>query len=267
MKVDLPQPPLWLEVDPARMAQVIGNLLNNSAKYSGNGSVITLSARREGGETIIQVADTGLGIPEDMLGQVFDMFTQVNGTLERAQSGLGIGLALVKQLVEMHGGTVVAESAGVGQGSIFSIRLPVAAVPLEMEIDVPANLPIPLTGRRVLVVDDNVDGAMMLATMLGLSGHVTRTAFTGQEALATGAEFHPEIVFLDIGLPGMNGYEVAQHFRATPVLKGALLVALTGWGSEDDRRRSREAGFDLHLTKPVESAAVNALLAQFEASR
>ncbi len=264
LKVNLPPQLLWLQVDPARLTQVIGNILNNAAKYSGARSVITLSACREGGQVLIQVKDTGLGIPEDMLIQVFDMFTQVNRTLERAQGGLGIGLALVKQLVEMHGGTVVAESPGAGKGSTFSIRLPLAAAPAEVKIG-STNSPIVRTPRRILVVDDNEDGATLLAMMLSLSGHETRMAFTGQEALAIGILFYPEIIFLDIGLPGMSGYEVAQKLRATPLLKNALLVALTGWGSEDDRRRSKEAGFDLHLTKPVDSTAVDALLARFEA--
>jgi signal transduction histidine kinase len=263
LNVSLPQQPLWLEADPARLVQMIGNLLSNSAKYSENGSHISLSARAEGLEVIIEVKDTGLGIPQRMLSQVFDMFTQVNNTLERAQGGLGIGLSLVRQLVEMHGGSVAAESAGAGQGSTFSIRLPRAAAPQDT-VGLPDGMPTPLACRRILVVDDNVDAATMLSMMLGLSGHVTRAAFTGEEALQTSVEFQPEIVFMDIGLPGMNGYEAARRFRATPLLKDTFLVALTGWGGEDDRRQSREAGFDAHLTKPVESAVIDALLLQFE---
>lgn len=265
LKVDLPSQRLWLDVDAARLTQVIGNLLSNSAKYSEPGGLITLSARCEGGETIIQVSDTGMGIPENMLGEVFHMFTQVNRTLERSQGGLGIGLALVKQLVEMHSGTVVAESAGLGKGSTFSIRLPVASALVKEDMYVSPESEVTNTNRRILVVDDNEDGAMMLSMMLSFLGHETRTAYTGQEALTIGAEFHPEIVFLDIGLPGMDGYEVAQRFRESPVLKDTMLVALTGWGSEDDRRKSRDAGFDLHLTKPAEPATVNAMLAQFDA--
>ncbi|MDB5929040.1 MAG: rcsC [Polaromonas sp.] len=265
LKIDLPALPLWLEVDPARLTQVIGNLLNNSAKYSGKGGVITVAARQEGGDAVIRVSDAGLGIPDNMLVSVFDMFTQVNQTLERAQGGLGIGLALVKQLVEMHGGTVVAESAGIGKGSTFVLRLPVAAAPA-IELEKPASLSLPLVARRILVVDDSVDGAQALARLLALSGHSTRTAFDGPEALAVAIEFSPEIVFLDIGLPGMNGYEVARRFRAMPALKDALLVALTGWGSEGDRRRSSKAGFDLHLTKPAKPSVFDAVLAQFEAT-
>ena len=264
LRIYQPQQPVWIEVDPTRLAQVVGNLLNNSAKYTSDGGVITLLVRQEGDQAVIEVTDTGMGIPANMLIQVFDMFTQVNRTLERTQGGLGIGLALVKQLTEMHGGTVVAESAGVGHGSTFTIRLPVAAAPLAVEVAAPADSPMQQVGRRILVVADNVDGAMTLAMMLGLSGHEVRTASSGNEALVLSAAFFPEIIFLDIGLPDMNGYEVARHFRCTPILKDALLVAVTGWGTENDRRRSREAGFDLHLTKPVEPAAFDAVLAQFE---
>jgi signal transduction histidine kinase len=267
LNVTLPQQSLWLEADPARLVQMIGNLLSNSAKYSENGSLITLSARAEGAEVVIEVTDTGLGIPERMLSQVFDMFTQVNNTLERAQGGLGIGLALVRQLVEMHGGSVSANSAGAGLGSTFSIRLPQAAAPPNTFVAQPDSMPTSMPCRRILVVDDNVDAAMMLSMMLGLSGHVTREAYSGEQALAVGAEFLPEIVFMDIGLPGMNGYEVARQFRAAALVKDAFLIALTGWGGEDDRRQSREAGFDAHLTKPAESATIDALLLQYEASR
>jgi signal transduction histidine kinase len=265
LRIDVPPQPIWLDVDPTRIVQVIGNLLNNSVKYSANGSHITLSAYGEGGEAIIQVTDTGMGIPEDMLSHVFDMFAQVNNTLQRTQGGLGIGLALVKQIVELHNGTVVARSAGAGQGSTFLIRLAIAGNPLELVTGLAAELPMPPGARRILVVDDNVDGAEMLSMRLGISGHVVRTVFSGEEALAVIAWFSPEIVFLDLGLPGMNGYQVARHFRATPGLKDALIVALTGWGGEDDRRKSREAGFDLHLTKPVESSVVDAVISQYVA--
>lgn len=265
LTVDLPEQPLWLDVDPDRLAQVIGNLLNNAAKYSGNGSAIMVSACQDGSEVLIQVTDTGLGIPENMLSQVFDMFTQVNRTLERAQGGLGIGLALVKQLVEMHGGIVIAESAGTGQGSTFSIRLPCAAAPAAVAPEARPIMPCASESRRILVVDDNTDSALMLATMLGFWGHETWTAASGQEALTAAAEFAPKIVFLDIGLPDMDGHEVAERLRATPALADTLLVALTGWGGADDRRRSKEAGFDLHLTKPVDAATVSAVLAHFEA--
>lgn len=264
--VKLPPQPLWLDADPTRLAQVIGNLLNNAAKYSQDESHIHLSVSQQGSQVVIKVSDTGLGIPEDMLSQVFEMFTQVNRTLDRAQGGLGIGLALVKQLVEMHNGSVVAESAGTGEGSTFTVRLPVAAAPpLGVEVVTPAVDAKTVSKRRILVVDDNVDGATTLAIMLGLSGHKTRTAFSGREALKVSAEFAPEIVFLDIGLPDMTGYDVARQFRNDLKWHNLILVALTGWGSQDDLNRSTEAGFDIHLTKPVEPSVFDDVLDRFEA--
>ena len=262
--VDLPEQALWLDADPDRLIQVLGNLLNNSAKYSLDGGQIRLSARLDADTVVIEVNDSGLGIPKEMLSQVFDMFTQVNSALDRAQGGLGIGLALVKRLIGMHGGTIVADSSGMGAGSTFTIRLPAAAAPSqdvaversEISLESPP-------GRRVLVVDDNVDGADLLVMMLALAGHQTRTAYSGLEALETAVDFRPEVIFLDIGLPGLNGYEVARRFRGTPALSPMLLVALTGWGSEEDRRRSKEAGFDIHLTKPVEPAAIDEVMARF----
>lgn len=266
LRIHLPPQLVWLDVDPTRIVQVIGNLLNNSVKYSANGSEITLSAYCEEGAVVFQVTDTGLGIPEEMLGQVFDMFAQVNNTLQRSQGGLGIGLALVKQIVELHHGTVVAKSDGTGKGSTFLIRLPMAGAPGDVAAGGPAEVVMLPGARRILVVDDNVDAATMLALRFSMSGHIVRTVFSGEEALAVTTSFIPEIVFLDIGLPCMNGYEVARHFRATPELKDALIVALTGWGGEDDRRKSKEAGFDRHLTKPVEGAVVDDVLAQYVAA-
>ena len=201
-----------------------------------------------------------------MLAEVFEMFTQVNRTLERCQGGLGIGLALVKRLVEFHGGMITAESPGLGQGSNFTVRLPLVeacAGPTEKRstAETPSVQP-PMSGRRVLVVDDNVDGAESLANMLQIGGHEIRTAHSGPAALDAARPFNPEVVFLDIGLPGMNGYEVAKRCCTEPSLSGAVLVALTGWGSDDDKRRSREAGFDFHLTKPVELTAIERILAR-----
>jgi len=262
--VNLPATDVSLNADPTRMVQVIGNLLNNSAKYSPDGGLITLSSWQEADQVVLQVEDTGLGIPADMLEEVFEMFSQVNQALDRSRGGLGIGLALVKRLVEMHGGSVIAKSAGLGRGSTFQIRLPCATTPAG-SLDT-LNLPSrheAVHGRRILVVDDNVDGATMLAMMLSFSGHDTRSASNGPEALETALAFHPEVIFLDIGLPGMDGYEVAKRIRAHPQLKGILLIAVTGWGSEADRLRSKNAGFDEHLTKPVEPAAFDEVLARF----
>lgn len=265
LATDLPAEPLAVDGDRTRLVQVVSNLLTNAAKYSDDGGRITVSARREGGEAVVSVTDTGLGIAPELLPTLWDMFTQVRDTLDKAQGGLGIGLSLVKKLVEMHGGTVAAASAGVGFGSTFTVRLPLAA-----EVPRPLDTPTggtgrgmrrPTPGRRILVVDDNRDGAESLAMMLGLFGHRTNTAHDGVAALAAARAFGPEVVFLDIGLPGMDGYEVARRLRADPDTAGATLVALTGWGSEDDKRRSKEVGFDHHLTKPVDAAEVTALLA------
>jgi signal transduction histidine kinase len=253
--LDLPDEPIWLDADPTRLAQVVGNLLNNAAKYSPDASRVSLTARREGDRAVIRITDTGHGIPFAMLIRVFEMFTQVRETPDRTQGGLGIGLALVKRLVEMHHGNVVAESAGAGRGSTFTVRLPIAVSPLALaKPHEPAVERTLFHGRRVLVVDDNVDGATSLAAMLALSGHEVRTAFCGQEALAIAGEFDPDVIFLDIGLPDMTGYEVVRLLHAEPVRGNALLVAVTGWGSEEDRRRSKDAGFHVHLTKPVAPA-------------
>lgn len=258
LTLDLPEQPVWLDADPARLAQVVSNLLTNSAKYTPTGGQITLSARRDGEEAVLAVSDTGLGIPPDMLGRIFEMFTQVNRTLDRAQGGLGIGLALARQLVQMHGGTIAVESPGPGQGSTFTVRLP-AAVQAPPPPPEPVH-PAGTTPLRVLVVDDNMDAAESLAMLLELEGHETRTAFSGLDALSAAASFAPHLVFLDIGMPRMSGYEVATRFRADPALAPAVLVALTGWGSQDDKHRAKEAGFDFHLTKPVDAAAVDEIL-------
>jgi signal transduction histidine kinase len=265
LTLDLPPQDLWLDADPTRMAQVIGNLLNNAAKYSDAGGRISLRFWQEADQVVIEVKDDGLGIPPDKLEEVFEMFTQVNQTLDRSQGGLGIGLALVKRLVEMHNGTVAARSVGEKQGSTFIIRMPCAAPPLNiLEIAPLAPESASEICRRILIVDDNVDGATTLSIMLGLSGHQTRTAFSGREALAIASEFKPEVVFMDIGLPGMNGYEVVRRFREDPLLSKTFMVAVTGWGSEQDRIRSRNAGFDEHLTKPVEPAAFDDILGRMQ---
>ncbi|WP_437629594.1 GAF domain-containing protein [Sorangium sp. So ce854] len=264
LAVRLPAEPLLLDADPTRLAQVFANLLNNAAKYTPGGGVLRLAAERDGPSVVVQVKDNGVGIPADMLPRVFDMFTQVVRSIDRAQGGLGIGLTLVQRLVELHGGTVHAESEGPGRGSTFTVRLPLAAA------GAPASRrasPGP-AGRdaaaalRLLVVDDNVDGAESLALLLEMSGHRTRAVHTGPEALTAARELGADVVFLDIGLPGMSGYEVARRLRAEPGLSGLVLVALTGWGTDDDRRQAREAGFDHHLTKPVDAAEVRRLVAR-----
>jgi len=260
--VELPDAPIWVRGDLTRLAQVVSNLINNAAKYSPPGSHIRVTACVEASHVVVVVVDDGTGIAADDLAKVFDLFSQVHRTVERAQGGLGIGLSLVKNLVMQHGGSVTAESAGLGRGSTFTVRIPceMAEAPRAHAAE-DEQLRAPTGGRRILVVDDNEDGAEMLATLLQLSGHETATAHSGEEALSSAGAFRPEVAFLDIGLPGMDGYELARRLRSDPEHRHAVLVALTGWGGADDKRRSAEAGFDYHLTKPVDAAAVDALLA------
>ena len=250
LAVDLPPDPVWLDADPARLTQVMANLLNNAAKYTDRGGRISLAVERDGADAVVRVCDTGVGIPPDMLARVFDLFTQVEGPKDRIQDGLGVGLALSKRLVEMHGGTIAARSDGVGRGSEFVVRLPLAPTPAP-----PTAGPAPPAqppARRVVVADDNVDSADSLAAFLRLRGHEVRAVYDGPSALRTVADFRPEVVILDIGMPGMTGHEVARRLREREEFGGLRLVALTGWGQEADRQRSREAGFDLHFVKPVD---------------
>jgi PAS domain S-box-containing protein len=268
LTIDWPDEPVWLDADPTRLAQILSNLLTNSAKYMRPGGQIRFSARRQGDNVLISVRDTGMGIPSDMLGTVFDMFTQINRTLDRSQGGLGIGLSLVKTLVEMHGGSVQAASDGIDLGSEFTVSLPTASVLLpNAPAPVARPMPAATAGQRILVVDDNVDAAETMAMLLELSGHDARPAFGGQEALELALSFCPDVVFLDIGLPGMNGYEVARRLLADPATAGAKLIALTGWGTDDDIRKSKMAGFHAHLTKPVDPDAVEVMLARFSPAR
>ena len=230
------------------------NLLNNSAKYTDPGGRIELSAQRDRGDVLLTVRDSGIGIPTEAMPGLFTLFSQVDHSLERAQGGLGIGLALVKGLVEMHGGTVEVHSAGVGKGSEFVVRLPRAEDEGRRE-QPPSRADRPgVPGRRVLVVDDNRDAAASLAMMLSLLGHDTRAAHDGLQALELAEAFRPELILLDIGLPKLNGFDACRRIREQPWGTGILIVAVTGWGQEDDIRRSREAGFDQHMVKPVDFA-------------
>jgi len=261
--LQLPDQPLLLDADATRLAQVINNLINNAAKYTPEGGRIEVAARRQGDSVIIQVRDNGIGIPKEMLAKVFETFTQVGRALDRAQGGLGIGLSLVQRLVALHGGTVAAQSDGADQGSTFTVTLPRAQGPgagPETVADDTDEERGAAPVLRLVVVDDNVDGAESLAELLELSGYQCRTAHSGTHALQIIREYRPQLVLLDIGLPGLSGYEVARELRKDPAHGNLTLVALTGWGSEEDRRQSREAGFDFHLTKPVELAAVLRLL-------
>ncbi len=249
-----PNEPVWLDGDLTRLAQVVSNLLNNSAKYTPNGGRITLWAGFEGDNAVIRVTDNGSGISAEMLTQVFEMFTQVDRTLDRAQGGLGIGLSLVRRLVEMHGGTIEADSPGLGLGSVFTVRLPVALPPMTRSISgTPPERPERSSSStlRVLLVDDSDDGATSLALLLQVWGHTTRIADDGPQAIEAAREFRPDLVFLDIGLPVMDGYEVCRRLRDNPDLSRTIFVALTGWGGEEDKKRAQDAGFAFHLVKPV----------------
>lgn len=265
LSIDWPAEPVWLDADPTRLTQIFSNLLSNSAKYMEPGGTITFAAKPHGTSVIVSVHDTGMGIPADMIDSVFDMFTQVNRTLDRSQGGLGIGLSLVKTLVELHGGSVQVASDGIDQGSTFTVMLPMVPVLLSEPAGAPSatNKMSVAVRQRVLVVDDNVDAAETMVMLLDMSGHDARAAFGGQEALDVAMTFLPDVVFLDIGLPGMDGYEVARRLLASPVTASVKLIALTGWGSENDIRKSKAAGFHAHLTKPIDPTAIHALLATF----
>jgi PAS domain S-box-containing protein len=249
--------------DAIRIVQIISNLLVNAAKYSEPGGRIRISTEREGESVVIRIRDSGVGIAAEVLPTLWSMFAQVRDTLDKAQDGLGIGLSLVKKLVELHGGIAGAESAGVGRGSTFIVRLPIAGA-LTSQSPQPERaaraIPLPAPGRRLLIVDDNRDGVESMAALFELEGHVTDIALSGPEALERASAFQPDVVLLDIGLPGMDGYEVARRLRADPRFSGLLLLALTGWGSDDDKDKAMSAGFDAHLTKPVDLEAVKALL-------
>lgn len=262
LTVDLPPYPVWLDADLTRLAQVVGNLLNNAAKYTPDGGRIRLSLKTEGDTAVITVADNGIGIPPDMQSEVFQLFSQIDSHLDRSRGGLGIGLALVKRLVAMHGGTVAAESAGTGQGSAFTIRLPLATG------SGPASQPSraavePVTQRRlkVLVVDDSVDVAQTVGWMLEEIGHDYLLVHDGRQALEKAKEFGPDVVLLDIGLPGMDGYAVCRAFRQDERFQHTTIVAQTGWGQDKDKSSASEAGFDQHLVKPVSLGELERLLA------
>jgi PAS domain S-box-containing protein len=260
--VTLPARPIYVDADVTRLSQVFSNLLNNAAKYTEPGGFISLTVERRGSEAVVSVRDDGVGIPPEMLPRVFDLFTQVDRTRERSQGGLGIGLTLVKRLVGMHGGSVEARSGGRGLGSEFVVRLPMSAAPPAEATIVAgdARMADPAAGRRILVVDDREDSAQTLARFVTMIGHEARTASDGGEAVAAAEEYRPEVILLDIGLPVMNGYDVARAVRARAWGRDILIVALTGWGQDGDRRQSKEAGIDHHLVKPVDLQALQDLL-------
>jgi CheY-like chemotaxis protein len=263
LQVDLPTGPVRVQGDLTRLAQVVLNLLNNSAKYTPEGGHIRLAVGREDHQAVVRVRDDGVGIVPELLPKVFDLFTQAERTLDRSQGGLGIGLTLVKKLTEMHGGTVEAHSAGPGRGSEFILRLPLLSQEANVTKRNGHGGAVPRcrsAARRILVVDDNRDAADSLAMLLNVLGNDVRTAGDGWRAVEVAGEYRPDLVFLDIGLPGMDGYAVARKLRALPALGGSVLVAVTGYGSWGDRQRSEEAGFYDHMVKPVEFATLEELL-------
>ena len=270
VRLELPEKPLWVNADRVRVQQILENLILNAVKYTQAGGRIEISAREEGSEAVIRVRDNGIGIPPDKLQQVWELFVQVDDSTERTRKGLGIGLALVQDLVRRHGGSVQAESGGLGKGSMFTVRLP----RLEGEAagagtaggargEQPASAPVEqaTATRRILIVDDNVDAAETLAMMLEILGQQTRQAHDGHQAIEAAREYKPDVVFMDIGLPGLSGHEAAARMRQDLGMKDTYLIALSGYGTEEDRRKSIEAGFDTHLVKPLDPAVLPGLLA------
>ena len=263
LTVSLPERPMQIEADAARLAQVLSNLLNNAAKYTKEGGRIELIAEQVNGDVVLRVRDNGIGIAPEMLPKVFDMFAQVEGAVDRSQGGLGIGLTLARRLVEMQGGKLEAHSAGLGKGSEFVVRLPALLEPLAESARKPAE-DFSAQGangsRRILIVDDNVDSAESMAVLLRLEGHEVRLAHDGLVALEEAYAFQPDVMFLDLNLPEMDGFEVARRLRQEPAMKSMTLVAMTGYGREEDRRRTQDAGFQLHLIKPIDFDILHDLL-------
>jgi CheY-like chemotaxis protein len=249
-----------VNADRTRLAQVFANLLNNSAKFSDRGQPIAISLQREGGDAVVRVRDAGIGIPPESLPKIFDMFGQAENDMTRARGGLGIGLSLVKRITELHGGSVEARSAGPGRGSEFVLRIPAIDRHQPSAIEPTVMTPPAALKRRILVVDDNTDAAESLAALLAINGHETRLAHDGWQAMAEAKAFRPDVMFLDIGMPALDGHETARRIRQEPWGKDIVLVALTGWGQSEDRRRSKEAGFNHHLVKPADPNVVAKLI-------
>jgi CheY-like chemotaxis protein len=264
LTITLPSEEITLNADPLRLSQILSNLLTNAAKYTDpTGHIELVGSLQTGGTLCLSVRDDGIGITRDALARIFQMFAQIDSTAARAEGGLGIGLALVKGLVELHGGRIEAQSDGPGGGSTFTAHLPLTVSAL---VEAPATgtgtSPDPAIGRRVLVAEDNRDVADTLAMLLDQAGHDVRVAYGGRAALAIAQAFRPEVAILDIGMPSLSGYEVAEELRRQPWGAGIYLVALTGWGGDDDQQRALRAGFNRHLTKPVDPVALDTLLAR-----
>jgi signal transduction histidine kinase/CheY-like chemotaxis protein len=268
LTVEPPDAPIYLEADEARLVQVLVNLLSNACKYTERGGQITVSVVRDGNEAVLRVRDSGVGIEAEMLVRIFDLFTQIGRSLHRAQGGLGIGLTLVRQLVELHGGRVSVRSDGPGKGSEFEVRLPIptssVAPPAVLPATALASSP-PATGHHILIVEDNADARETLALLLQMLGHRTETAATGKQGVERALASRPQVVLIDLGLPGLDGFQVAQRVRAA-LGANVLLVALTGYAQEEDRQRAQQAGFDAHLPKPVELEELNRVLGEVKKS-
>ncbi len=266
LTVDMPSDPVFVDADATRLEQVFSNILNNAAKYSEPGSHIHLSVTRNGSTIVVSIKDSGVGIPAEMLTRVFDMFTQVDRSLEKTQGGLGIGLCLVKRLVEMHEGTVEARSDGIGMGSEFVVCLPEMLTGEQIH-ESPTDedkSSKPAAQRRILVADDNHDSADTLSMMLTMMGNEVRTVNDGLEAVKLAEEFRPDVIMLDIGMPKLNGYEACRRLREHPWTKSVVFLAMTGWGQDEDKRRSQEAGFDHHIVKPVDFVVLEKLLGSLQ---
>jgi len=256
---DIPAAKITIHGDLTRLAQVFSNLLNNAARYTPNGGRISLEVKFHDREVAVTVRDNGLGIPRDMASRVFEIFTQVDRSIERTQGGLGIGLSIAKRLAEMHGGTIELASEGLGKGSAFTVRLPARIEGSESGGE-SARVEEAPRSRRVLVADDNHDAATTLAMILEMLGNEVRVAHDGEEAVSVAASFHPDAILLDIGMPRLDGYGACERIRLLPGTSDTFIVALTGWGHDDDKERARAAGFDRHLVKPVDPAQLQALL-------
>jgi CheY-like chemotaxis protein len=263
LSIALPSMPVWLQADPTRMEQILTNLLNNAAKYTEPEGNIWLVAEHDPDkdQVIIRVRDSGIGIAPEQLATIFDLFIQVDHAQDRKHGGLGIGLTLVRRLVEMHGGSIAVHSDGVGQGSEFTLRLPtLAKAPWMNEQILPDAETAMRRHRRILIVEDNVDSAKSLGELLEIWGHDIFIAYDGPTAIEEAGKYHPDVILLDIGLPGMNGYQVTQELRQKNDLATALIIAVTGYGQTEDKERSKQAGIDYHITKPIDFGTLEELL-------
>ncbi|PSJ15865.1 hybrid sensor histidine kinase/response regulator [Nitrosomonas supralitoralis] len=268
LKVNLPAEAIWLDADVTRIAQIFSNLLNNSAKYTECHGIIEISAMPVDGNVYVSIRDNGVGIPAEKLKHIFDMFEQIDSFMERSRGGLGIGLTLVKKLIEMHGGSIKAQSQGLGMGSEFTVCMPVVKIDL-----IDASQPLideqnaeQPQGLRILIVDDNVASAKTMMWMVEMLGHTAEIAHESKSAIELGKHFHPDIILLDIGLPGMNGYEICEIMRKEPCLQKTVFIAQTGWGQKEHLERSKAAGFDYHLVKPVDMMSLKNIISEFNSS-